>query len=251
MTSQSELTPPTGDLSLLGRLITASNATFLAADAAGRRFVYKPVAGEAPLWDFPTGTLSRREVAAYRLSEASGFGVVPPTFWVDGPLGQGSAQVWVDDDGAHLIDLVSADDARAGWFAIVAGLDEHDREVVLMHADDPRLRRLALFDVLANNSDRKAGHVLVHGERLFGVDHGVCFAVDDKLRTVIWGWSGQPLTDDELALVARVGDSAPDALSDLSDDEVAATQRRARNVLRSAKFPNPSKNWPVIPWPPF
>ena len=115
------MTSPTGELTLIGRLVDASNGTFLAADEAQRSWVYKPVAGEAPLWDFPAGTLSRREVAAYELSKTLGLDVVPPTVWVDGPLGEGSAQAWVEGEPTELIDLLRPEELTEGWLMTTVG----------------------------------------------------------------------------------------------------------------------------------
>lgn len=247
----SDQTPGDG-LELLGRLTEASNATFLAR-CGGRHVVYKPTAGEAPLWDFPVHTLGRREVAAFALSDAAGFGCVPPTRWTDeGRFGPGSVQDWVDAVGDDLADLVPLDEVPEGWFGIIVGLDADDNEVALVHADHPALRRLALFDVVANNADRKAGHVIRRGEEVFGVDHGVSFHVEPKLRTILWGWAGEPLDDDERALLERVVEVADEALGPwLSPDEVAACRDRAAAFLARGAFPEPGDDWPVIPWPPI
>lgn len=239
-------------MELVGRLVEASNATFLARHE-GRDVVYKPVAGEAPLWDFPRHSLGRREVAAHALSEAAGFGVVPLTRWVeDGPFGAGSLQDWVEADGDELAQLVPLGAEPEGWFAVVEGVDADENEVVLVHADHPGLRRLALFDVVVNNADRKAGHILRRGEEVFGIDHGVCFHQEDKLRSILWGWADQPLTQDERALVERVLEVAEDSLGPwLHPVEAAACLSRARQLLESGRMPSPGQRWPVIPWPPI
>lgn len=239
-------------MKLLGRLVEASNATFL-AERDGAHVVYKPTAGEAPLWDFAEHTLGRREVAAFALSEAAGFDVVPPTHWVDdGPLGPGSVQHWVQAEGDDLADLVPIDELPEGWFGIVVGVDGDDNEVALVHADHPSLRRLALFDVVANNADRKAGHIIRVGERVFGVDHGVSFHAEDKLRTILWGWAGEPLTVEEQALLAETVAVAPEALQPwLAPEEVDACVQRATELLAAGTFPEPGDAWPVIPWPPI
>lgn len=247
--------PDGDDLRVVGRLIEASNATFLAEDADGVRYVYKPVRGEAPLWDFPTGTLGRREVAAYELSASAGFDVVPETHMVDtGPAGRGSLQRWIDPDDVELVDLVRRNRIPEGWFGVVIGLDADDRDVALVHADDDRLRRLALFDVIANNADRKAGHIIVGADgRVFGVDHGVTFHQKHKLRTVLWGFAGDPLTDDERALVERALEAAASGVLEewLAPHEIDATFDRATALLEQGCFPEPGDRWPVIPWPPI
>ncbi|MEL4503923.1 SCO1664 family protein [Luteococcus sp. H138] len=239
-------------MKLLGRLVEASNATFL-AELHGSHVVYKPVAGEAPLWDFPPKTLGRRELAAHRLSRAAGFDVVPPTRWIeDGPLGPGSVQDWVETDGDDLAELVALDEVPDGWFGIVVGLDADDQEVALVHADHPGLRRLALFDVVANNADRKAGHILRVGDRVLGCDHGVSFHAEAKLRTILWGWSGEPLTDEETVLLDRTAQVADRALTGwLDPEEIRACEQRALDLLAAGRFPEPGDAWPVIPWPPI
>ena len=154
------MTGPAGRLRVVGRLVDASNATLLTLDEDERRWVYKPVIGEAPLWDFPSATLSRREVAAYALSETLGFSLVPETVWVDGPLGEGSAQAWVDGDTSDLVDLLRPEVITAEWLPVLAAQLSDGSPIVLAHRDDAQLRRVALFDALLNNSDRKAGHLL-------------------------------------------------------------------------------------------
>jgi hypothetical protein len=199
---------------------------------AAIRAVYKPTRGERPLDDFPVGTLAARERAAFVLSEAAGFGIVPPTVLRDGPLGPGMVQAWAEPD--PVVDVVG-----------------------LVMESDPRLRRVAIFDAIANNADRKAGHLLpLPGGLIQGVDHGICFAVAPKLRTVLWAWRGQPLDAGELALVEQVGqvlDGSLGAALDelLSPAEVAATRRRTQVLARTGRFPLPDPNRPAIPWPPY
>ena len=249
-----------GDLQIAGRLANASNATYLAVLTTGGgpiECVYKPIRGERPLWDFPTGTLGLREVAAYEVSAAGGFDVVPATALVDGPLGPGSLQAWVDvdpDETDALVDLVATEDLpRDGWFDVVDGLDARERSVSVVHADCVPLRRMAVFDVLINNADRKGGHILGSAGHVFGVDHGVSLHTDPKLRTLLWGWAGAELTDPELAAVRRVRDDSPDRLFQLlADPEIEALWERADRLLARGRFPRPrSGHWPAIPWPPF
>lgn len=242
---------PAGSLTLKGRLVDASNATFLAVDEAGKLWLYKPVAGEAPLWDFPDGTLGRREVAAYELSAAAGFDVVPPTVWVDGPLGEGSAQEWLDGAATELVDLIAPEALTADWLPVLEARSQADEPVLLAHRDDARLRRVALFDVLVNNADRKASHLIEADGRIAGVDHGVSLHVEDKLRTVLWGWAGDPLTEAELGLVAQVAALSGALAPGLDDDEWAALTARAEAILAAGCLPLPSGRWPAIPWPPL
>ena len=249
-------------LEVVGRIRVASNATFRAR-VGDVDVVYKPIAGEAPLWDFPDGTLAGREVAAYLVSETFGWGVVPRTWLRDGPLGPGMVQLWQEVDGAQSpVDVVPTPELpRDGVRTVLEGLDADDRPVTLVHEDSAALRRMAVFDVVVNNADRKGGHVLplVDGRRL-GVDHGVTFHVEPKLRTVLWGWLGASLGDDELAGVEQVraglgadldGDLGRRLAGLLSPDEVAALADRCDRLLSTARFPAPSGDMPAVPWPLF
>lgn len=244
-------------LQLRGRIMPASNATFL-AELDGREVVYKPVAGERPLWDFPDGTLADREVASYLVAEATGWDLVPRTWLGDGPHGPGMLQEWqVVDESQQAVTLVPTGAEPDGFLAVFEGLDEHDRDVTLVHEEGPELRRLAVLDVLINNADRKGGHVLAmpDGRRL-GVDHGVTLHHEPKLRTVLWGWAGLPLTDEERLVVDRVLSAVRGELGDalaahLTDLELDALVRRAERLLAHGVLPHPSGGWPSIPWPPF
>jgi uncharacterized repeat protein (TIGR03843 family) len=258
--THSALIAPLGDgeLTVTGRLLQASNATFLAefsGPSGPIECVYKPVEGERPLWDFPHRTLGLREVAAYEVSRIGGFDCVPVTVFTDGPLGPGSLQAWVDadeDQTGQLVDLVPVAEVPDGWFPCVQGLDANDRPVAVVHADAPGLRLLAVFDVLINNADRKGGHILGSGGRVFGVDHGVSFHTDHKLRTLLWGWAGAELDERELTAVRQARDGAPERLGQLLDEhEVAAFVRRADLLLNRKRMPRPRGEWPSIPWPPF
>ena len=263
----------TGELTVIGRIRSASNATFLCeAQLAQRRAhcVYKPVAGEAPLWDFPDGTLAGRERAAYLVSAALGWEIVPHTIIRDGPAGSGMVQSWVDqpgdgitdtpadddDDTLDLVDLVPAGKLPAGYLAILQAYDHVGDAVTLVHADDDRLRRMAVFDVLINNADRKGGHILAGVDgRVRGVDHGVSLHAEDKLRTVLWGWAGKPVDDDVLAAVAQLGDALRNGLDErlrehLTAREVAALGARVVGLLDDPVMPSPDRHRP-IPWPAF
>jgi hypothetical protein len=225
----------TGSLSVEGRLVDASNTTLycaLAGDGVTTACVYKPVRGERPLWDFPDGTLAGREVGAYVVSQALGWNVVPPTVLRDGPYGEGMVQLWMDGD--ETVDLSR-----------------------LVRDDLPPLRRMVLFDAIVNNADRKGGHLIpMPGGHVYGVDHGVSFHQQDKLRTVLWSWAGDPLPDEAIdslsefrALLEGELDDALSAL--LMRREVVAVRRRVDRLLRERRYPQPSGDWPAIPWPPF
>jgi hypothetical protein len=230
-----------GDIELVGRLLGSTNHAMLAhvtrvcpppEPSASLAAVYTPTAGARPLDDFPIGTLSRREVAAFLVSEAIGWSIVPPTVLRDGPFGEGALQAWIDIDPA----------------ADVVGM---------VVEDDERLRRIAVFDAAVNNTDRKGGHLLpVADGHVYGVDHGVCFSTVPKLRTVLWGWRGQRLGDDEVAGLARLADALRGELARelaplLSRLEIAATRRRVDELLGRGRFPFPPNDWPAVPWPPF
>jgi hypothetical protein len=213
-----------GEIELVGRLLGSTNHAMVGRvtricpppePPQAIEAVYKPTAGERPLDDFPDGTLSRREVAAFLVSEAIGWSIVPPTVLRDGPFGEGALQLWIDVDPT--VDVVG-----------------------LVVDDDPRLRRIAVFDAIVNNTDRKGGHLLpVPGGHIYGVDHGVCFSTVPKLRTLLWAWRGDPFDDEEVAALERVAEALRDDLARdlaplLSRAEIAATRRRVVSARRLA-----------------
>ncbi|WP_328981623.1 SCO1664 family protein [Streptomyces mirabilis] len=254
-----------GELKVRGRIREASNAVlYCSVSYEGRDAfcVYKPIAGERPLWDFPEGTLAQREVAAYEVSEATGWGLVPTTVLRDGPYGEGMCQLWIEAlpevDGDGLLALVEAEEPAAGWKAIGFAEVGEGETALLVHADDVRLRRLAVLDAVINNADRKGGHLLPAGEgRLYGIDHGVTFNAENKLRTLLWGWAGESLTPEAVEVLTSLRDGlAPGAplatrLAELiTTTEIDATRARVEAMLASGKHPEPSGEWPAIPWPP-
>jgi uncharacterized repeat protein (TIGR03843 family) len=226
-----------GKLEVEGRLVEASNATLYCTIRRGgteAACVYKPVAGERPLWDFPHGTLAGREVAAYLVSQEAGWDVVPPTVYRDGPFGPGMCQLWIDaDDTVDLIALARRTNHR-------------------------QLRDMAVFDAVVNNADRKIGHLLPTDDgHLYGCDHGVCFSEEYKLRTVLWQWRGSPLTAPAIEALRQVRTSfdknglAGELGKFLTADEVSATVRRVEMLLEHRVHPYPSEGWPAVPWPPL
>lgn len=223
-------------MTLQGRIVAASNATFLGTVTLGDdsvTCVYKPVRGERPLDDFPTGTLWKRERAAYLVSEATGWNIVPPTVTRDdGPFGAGMAQLWIDVDPAADV-----------W--------------TVVNTPDARLRRIALFDAAVNNADRKGGHLLptVDGD-LYGVDHGICFAAEPKLRTILWDWRGEPITVGELTVLRSLratldGPLCVELQALLAPAEMRAFETRVDRLLRTKVFPQPNPDRMAVPWPPF
>ncbi len=256
----------TGSIEVRGRIPGASNATLLVTVTDGNRevaAVHKPVRGERPLWDFPTGTLAGREVATYLLAREAGLDVVPPTVLrTDGPFGTGSLQLWVgepadDDPGAGVVDLLEPHRVPEDWRTVLLAEDQLGRPVALCHADRPDLRALALLDAVTNNSDRKGGHVLLTADgAVRGCDHGLTFNVDDKLRTVLWGWAGDPLGEADQRLLASLeaalrGGPAVELAGHLTAAEVVRAAERAARLLELGCFPEPAGGWPPIPWPAF
>ncbi|WP_344493317.1 SCO1664 family protein [Streptomyces enissocaesilis] len=254
-----------GQLTVRGRVREASNAVLhcgIEYEGVTASCVYKPVAGERPLWDFPDGTLAQREVAAYEISQATGWGLVPPTVLRDGPYGEGMCQLWIETDpeGADggLLALVEDDEPAEGWKAIAFAEVGEGRTALLVHADDPRLRRLAVLDAVINNADRKGGHLLpAAGGKLYGIDHGVTFHAQDKLRTLLWGWAGEPLTAEAVEVLARLseelapgGPLATRMAELITPAEVEALRDRVTALRTTARHPEPSGEWPAIPWPP-
>ncbi|MEP7023288.1 MAG: SCO1664 family protein [Actinomycetota bacterium] len=225
-----------GTIEVEGRLLVASNATLFCTVRLGdteANCVYKPVAGERPLWDFPSGTLAGREVAAYQVSRVAGFGVVPPTVYRDGPFGPGMCQLWIDTDQSTDILALARRTEHAG------------------------LRDMAVFDAVINNADRKAGHLLPAPDgHLYGCDHGVCFAEEYKLRTVLWQWRGRSLPGRALAALQKLagcfetGGLAGELEAWITPDEVAATRERVDLLLKHRVHPYPPEDWPAVPWPP-
>jgi uncharacterized repeat protein (TIGR03843 family) len=258
-----------GELTVLGRIRSASNATFLCESTLGEasvHCVYKPISGEAPLWDFPDGTLAGRELGAYLVSGQLGWNIVPYTIIRHGPAGPGMLQLWIQQPGdavdsapsslPDLVDLFPAGKHEPGYLPVLRAYDYAGDEVVLMHADDIRLWRMAVFDVLINNADRKGGHVLRDLEgHIYGVDHGVCLHVENKLRTVLWGWAGKPIDDNTLKDVAGLADALTGPLAEalaehITGAEILALRRRALALLDNPVMPGPNRHRP-IPWPAF
>lgn len=256
-----------GTLELVGQLAEASNAVFLVR-AEGVPCVYKPVAGERPLWDFPRGTLAMREVAAYELSAAGGWDLVPPTVLRDGPFGVGSVQAWVgplpDASGIitdpptadELVGLVAESDLPKGWHPVMQAELRDGTDVFVAHADDARLRSLAVLDAVLNNADRKGSHILTDGPRIWGIDNGLGLAEVAKLRTVLWGWAGDPLPDTERVRVARLAAALEGETGTLMGElltgaEVDALRTRLETLMDCGEHPLPPAEWPAIPWPPL
>ena len=224
-----------GSLSISGRLVDASNATLYATcEVKDRRLtcIYKPIAGERPLWDFPDGTLANREYLTFLLSHWLGLHLVPPTVLRDGPYGTGMVQLWIDIDES--VDLME-----------------------FFKEDHPELRKIALLDLITNNTDRKIGHLIPTADgRVFGCDHGVTFHEEDKLRTVLWQWSSEAFSESELEILRLaallLGAEKRDVVLGLiEEEELEAALNRIDRALKAGTFPEPSEDWPAVPWPPF
>ena len=254
-----------GTLEVQGRITEASNATMLCTvtlDGVEGLCVYKPVRGERPLWDFPDGTLAGREVSTYLISKAAGFDVVPATVHRDGPFGPGMVQRWiVVDEERELVDIVAPRDVGPHWRTVLRARGDDGAPALLVHADDPALRAMAALDVVANNADRKGGHVLAGVDgRVYGVDHGICLHQETKLRTVLWGWVGESLDDEVTAGLQRLRAAlSPGNRAQLAEDlnehvtrtEVKALRSRVDRLLHAGELPAPTGGWPPIPWPAF
>jgi uncharacterized repeat protein (TIGR03843 family) len=249
-----------GRLEVEGRLVDASNVTLFCSvelDGLSANAVYKPVSGERPLWDFPDGTLAGREVATYLLSDASGLGRIPPTVLRDGPFGSGMVQLWVETTEEELVDIRPPNEVPRDWRVVLHAHDRLGEPAVLTHADHPGVRDLAVLDIVANNTDRKAGHVLAGTDsRIYGVDHGICLHSEPKLRTVLWGWVGEPLPPEAVENLRKLSEKIYGSLGDelslhLTGFEINAIADRADQLLAAGVFPEPSDDWRAIPWPLF
>ncbi len=227
-----------GDLTMQGQFLHGSNYTYLGQVECDNQIlpaVYKPTQGEQPLWDFPSGTLSRREVAAFLVSEALAWELVPPTVYRrEGPIGPGSVQFYIPHDPEYHYFNFRPEDLQ-------------------------RLRPVVLFDLIVNNADRKGGHILIdQTDHLWLIDHGVCFNVEEKLRTVVWDFAGEPIPEDLRRGMAGFTSKLNNPASRLSRllrnlisrDEIRATNRRVRRLLTSGIFPEPAPNRRPYPWPP-
>jgi uncharacterized repeat protein (TIGR03843 family) len=250
-----------GRIEVQGRLIDASNTTLfcgISLDGVSAECVYKPISGERPLWDFPDGNLAGREVATYLIAGAAGAPVVPPTVLRNGPFGPGMVQLWVDTaEDSELVDIVAPDAVPDGWRTVLHAQDHFGDPALLVHADVPALRLMAALDVVVNNTDRKGGHILAtENDGVYGVDHGICLHQENKLRTVLWGFMGEPLGAEVTAaverLVVELDGSLGEALDDhLTQREMRAVRLRARRLLGKGTYPEPTSEWRAIPWPPF
>jgi len=249
-----------GRMEITGRLVDASNATLFgtaALDGVELQCVYKPVRGERPLWDFPDGTLAGREVAAFLVSEAAGFHVVPHTILRDGPFGPGMVQVWVDTGDDELVDICAPEEVPPGWLGVLRARGDRGEPAVLVHADVPALQAMAAFDAVANNADRKGGHVLAGLDgHIYGVDHGLCLHSEHKLRTVLWGWVDRPLPEDVVDALKRLRTELDGGLRDTLGEhvtrrEVRSLTGRIDRLLADPRYPGPRGGGPAIPWPAF
>ena len=224
-----------GEISVTGRLVDASNATLYASCEVKERTltcIYKPIAGERPLWDFPDGTLANREYLTFLISHWLGLHLVPPTVLRDGPYGTGMVQLWIDiDESVDLMEFFKGDNAE--------------------------LRKIALLDLITNNTDRKIGHLIPTSEgAVYGCDHGVTFHTEDKLRTVLWQWAKQPFSTAELELLQLAKmliatEKRDVVLGLIEEEELVATLHRIDRALSEKCFPEPNPDWPAVPWPPF
>jgi uncharacterized repeat protein (TIGR03843 family) len=219
------------NLKVIGRLVDASNATLQATLENTQpvvKVIYKPVLGEKPLWDFADGNLANREYAAFLFSDLVGFDLVPTTVLREGPFGFGMVQEWIE-------------------------IDDQLDVVEFGQGQNPQLRKLALFDAIINNTDRKFGHLLIDKfGKLKGCDHGVCFHQENKLRTVLWQFAGDHFDLEEIELLNKASRLNLETIFAklLTNAEISALKLRISNLILADKFPFPSDEWPAIPWPP-
>lgn len=242
----------TTDVVVTGRVPGASNAVYLTTTADGTLCAYKPAAGERPLWDFPGMVLAKHEVAAYEVSLRLGFDVVPQTVWrEDLPNGPGALQVWVPHAETADVEVFDADEVPPGWLPVMTGEGDTGQRVVVAHVDSGRLSDIAVLDVVINNSDRKAGHLLGIGGSVMGIDHGVAFHPEWKLRTVLWGFAGRPLAEHHIHALHRLSDkiAAGATFTGVTDAGLIAMSERITELVREGTFPLPRPGWPVVPWP--
>ncbi len=255
-----------GEIEIEGRLVDASNVVLrgqLDLDDVRTRVIYKPVKGERPLWDFPDGTLAQREVSAFVLSAAGGWNLVPPTVLREGPLGPGSVQLWIDavEEGSRtLVDVVTPEALPPGWLPVFEAQLTDGTEVVVAHDDRPELASAAVLDVVLNNADRKGSHLVVdRSGSVWGFDHGLCGHAEPKLRTVLWGWVGQPLPETDLGRLESLSGRLSNPRTPLSRTikgllspaEVQALRQRISKLLATGLFPEPNGRGPAVPWPPL
>ncbi len=249
-----------GELIVEGRLTEASNATLYCRaelDGVALACVYKPVAGERPLHDFPDGTLAARELAAYAVSEAAGWHLVPRTIEREGPFGPGMCQQWIEESdlSAAVTVLVGERPDQAEWCPVLAVQLSDGSDGLLAHHDGPALRRIALFDAIVNNADRKGGHLLPLADgRVLGIDHGLTFHAEDKLRTLLWGFADRELWAEEraeLLLLRKDAELAEQLSALLTPAEIEAFHARIDALLADGVLPGPDGRMRPVPWPPI
>ncbi|MDV6014035.1 SCO1664 family protein [Haloechinothrix sp. LS1_15] len=249
-----------GTLAVEGRLLDASNVTLyctVTLDGISASAVYKPVHGERPLWDFPHGTLAHREIASYLIANAAELGAIPPTALRDGPLGEGMVQLWVEATEEDLVDVFHPDEVPNGWRRVLHARDRGGEPIVVAHSDREDVRELAALDAVLNNADRKGGHV-VRGsdDQVYGLDHGICLHAEPKLRTVLWGWAGEPLPTGIVERLRKLRADLDGRLgeqlgSHLTGRERRALDERVAGLLSRGTFPAPVEDFRAVPWPLF
>ena len=268
-TAQVETVLAAGRLEIVGRIVEASNVALLVAvtldDGEPIHAIYKPIRGERPLWDFPHGTLAEREVASARIAEATGYAVVPPTVLREGPMGTGSVQLWIGDPfAAELpadtapVRVVAQGKVPAGFLEVIDGELGDGSAVTVVHEDRSDLRDAAVLDAILNNSDRKGSHLVRDGHGvLWGFDHGLTLHAEPKLRTVLWGWAGQPLREFDLTRLRSLGERLADPTDTLAVElgellpsaDLEGLRARVSRLVAAGCHPRPGRGWPSIPWP--
>ncbi len=241
------------EISEVYEIRTASNSAYKIVFKSNKIYLYKPASGEQPLWDFPAGSLMYRELLAYHLFKFLGVKVPKTKIWQDGPIGPGMLQEWittsVDEEIIRVTDMdINLDSA---WLVSYLGIDGQGKSVKLWHKADAELRAIAFSDLVMNNADRKASHVLHSEGSFYAIDHGLCFHAEDKLRSIFWGWAGEEFSQQENQLLASVKLYLADLpiLNLINKDEVSALQERVDQLQRLGRFPNAPTHRSALPWP--
>lgn len=240
----------------ISQINKASNLVLCLETSAKKKYIFKPAIGEKPLWDFPSGTLWKREFLAAHVLASFNVGTPVTKLVMKSPVGAGVLIDWVDGHSSEneLAEITSKEDKRdTTWLLSIKGENQLGQPAWLWHRNDQSLRRIALVDLVINNADRKASHILTCGSSFIPIDHGLCFHQDLKLRTVFWGWAGEAFTPEEIARISefRQGINSQWYRTYVTDSEIESLILRCDNLLEERSFPHPNVNSAVLPWPIF
>ncbi len=235
-------------------IASASNSAYKIIFKSGNSSLYKPASGEQPLWDFSAGTLMYRELVAYHLYSFLGVKVPATKIWENGPVGPGVIQDWVavSDDEEDILKITLSDkDLGDEWLGSFVGIDQTGESVKLWHKDLPQLRRIAFADLIMNNADRKASHVLQSNSNFYAIDHGLCFHSEDKIRTIFWGWGDEMFSQQEMQLLSKLDSYLQNfqLLKYLNSEEVVSLRERVKYFQDLGRFSNVPNHRSALPWP--